>query len=605
MAYQNSVVQDVKDRLNISDVVGSYIQIKKAGTNYKANCPFHSEKTSSFMVSPSKQIWHCFGCGEGGDVFGFVMKFENVDFNQAIKILADRAGVQLPKFSPQHQQQEDYKERLLAANELAARYYYEVLRKSSLAKDARDYLSNRKLQAETVKDWLIGYAPGDFHSLENFLFKKGFNSKELIDAGLSSKSERGTYDRFFDRVTFPIRNYTGDVVGFTARILKDDKKAAKYVNSPETLVYSKGRVIFGLYQAKQAIRKSDSAIIVEGNMDVISAHQAGFQNVVASSGTAFTVEQLQVLARLTKNLKFAFDTDAAGVLAARRTLDLALQQGFNVYIVKIEGAKDPDELIKKNPQAFTKAALDAPLYIDFFFEKSFENYEPSSVQSKKKVVNDLVPLLRNLTDQVELSHYVNILAQRLGTDEKTVYGLMARNRSETAPEKRVNNSKDKVVSEAVPETLVKTRSYQLEQRIIGYTLFDPVLRSEITTDVEPDEFREEPFRKIYTFVLQSHKQSPEADPTEALYKALPHFSEVAKVAAFMIESEYNQAESREGFRANFMAILREFKNITTKARMRVLVSEMVLAEQKKDKESLAILNKKFLELSQHLKKFGN
>ena len=422
-----SIIEEIKDRLNVADVISSYIQIKKAGTNYKANCPFHNDTSPSLMISPSKQIWHCFGCGAGGNVFGFVMQYENIDFPECIEILAAKAGIQLPKFSKQQSAQAEEYQKLERMHDLAAKFYNQILEKSSLAIEARAYIKKRGLTAETVRDWQIGFAPGDFHTLELFLQKKGFTEKELLAAGLSSKSDRGIYDRFVNRVTFPIRNYAGAIVGFTARTLDSDAKAAKYINSPETSIYHKGKVIFGLNQAKQEIRKLDCAIVVEGNMDVISCHQAGFKNVVGSSGTAFTYDQLGLLARLTKNLTFAFDTDVAGMIATRRALDLALSQGFNVYILKIVDAKDPDEMIKRDPQSFAAAVKDAQLYMDYFFEKTFENYDPGSITQKKSISQSLVPLIEKLTDPLELAHYVRLLSQRLGVSEKVIHELFTKN----------------------------------------------------------------------------------------------------------------------------------------------------------------------------------
>ncbi|MBU6447622.1 DNA primase [Patescibacteria group bacterium] len=590
MPQANSSIQEIKDRLNIVDVLSSYIQLKKAGTNYKATCPFHHEKTASLMVSPSKQIWHCFGCGEGGDIFGFMMKYENVDFPEALRMLAERAGVELPKFTRENAAQEQYKDKLYRINGLAARFYHETLMKSHAAEAARKYLQQRGLTQSTLRDWQIGYSPSEFHVLENFMLKKGFSLKELVDAGVSSKSPKGdVYDRFFGRITFPIVNYSGETAGFTARILDDSAKAAKYVNSPETQVYSKGRVIFGLYQAKQEIRKQDSAIVVEGNMDVITAHQAGFKNVVASSGTAFTYEQLQMLARLTKNLKFAFDTDAAGATATRRALESALQLGFTVYILNIKNAKDPDELIKKDPKLFAEAAENAPLYLDYFFEKSFENYDPTSVQQKKTIAASLVPLLRQLSDPLEAAHYIRLLSQRLNTPEKTVYELIARQKVQTP---------QRAAAQQQPAPLVKPKSFQLEQKILGYALFRPEYAREIFENCADSDFLDaEPQQ-----VIVALRNKP-AEQSEDEFIAGLHEQELAKLALFMVESEYHQLDNPAVFDKQYRQTLREFVTNNVKIAMKSVMTEMALAEQKKDKEKINELNKKFLELSKNLTKF--
>lgn len=590
MPQANSSIQEIKDRLNIVDVLSSFIQLKKAGTNYKATCPFHHEKTASFMISPSKQIWHCFGCGEGGDIFGFVMKYENVDFPEALRMLAERAGVELPKFTRENAEQEQYKDKLYRINGLAARFYHETLMKSHAAEAARKYLQQRGLTQSTLRDWQIGYSPSEFHVLENFMLKKGFSLKELVDAGMSSKSPKGdVYDRFFARITFPIVNYSGETAGFTARILDDSAKAAKYVNSPETQIYSKGRVIFGLYHAKQEIRKQDCAIVVEGNMDVVTAHQAGFKNVVASSGTAFTYEQLQMLARLTKNLKFAFDTDAAGATATRRALESALQLGFTVYILNIKNAKDPDELIKKDPNLFAEAAQNAPLYLDYFFEKSFENYDPASVQQKKTIAASLVPLLRQLSDPLEAAHYVRILSQRLNTPEKTIYELIARQKAQTSK---------MAAAQQQPSPLLKPKNYQLEQKIVGYALFRPEYAKEIFDNC-PDSYFSDPGLQPSVTALRSKTEGQSPDD----FIAGLHEPELAKLALFMVESEYHQLDNPAVFDKQYRQTLREFVTNNVKIAMKSVMTEMALAEQKKDKEKINELNKKFLELSKNLTKF--
>lgn len=614
----SNITQDIKDRLNIVDVLSSYIQLKKSGTNYKAVCPFHHEKTASLMISPAKQIWHCFGCGEGGDIFGFVMKYENMEFAETLKTLAERAGVELPKFSKQNVEQDKYKAVLYKINDWAAKYYHQVLLQSSAAEAARKYLTGRGLTAKAIADWQIGFGPNDSHLLENFLLKKGFDAKQLLDAGVSAKSQRGDiYDRFFNRITFPIKNYAGDVVGFTARVLDPEAKTAKYINSPETAIYSKSKIIFGLYQAKQAIRKEDCALVVEGNMDVVTAHQAGFENTVASSGTAFTYDQLQTLARLTKNLKFAFDTDSAGAQATLRALDSALALGFSVYIVRIQNAKDPDEAIKKDPKAFAQAVKEAPLYLDYFFEKSFENFDPNSVQEKRRITTVLVPMLKKLADPLDSAHYTRLLAQRLNVPEKTIYELLAKIKSPTTPFITRANTlpKQSAISGIKADSvtpLVKTKSYQLEQKILGYALFSQKYRDEILPLLGPETFINPAtagiYKQLQAFAAQN-KGDFNADKflnelasqaKEDLLDPAASQAELAKMALFMVESEYHQLDNEALFDKDFHKEFKDFLNIDTKLQMQNLISAMISAEQKQDKQELEQLKAKFQELSQKL-----
>lgn len=603
----NPIVAEIKDRLNIADVISSYIPVKKAGTNYKANCPFHQEKSASLMISPSKQIWHCFGCNEGGNVFSFVMKYENLEFGEALKILAERAGVQLPKYSKEAVQADQYKERLIKINDLAANFYAQVLQKSSVGKIAREYLDRRGLNSQTIKDWQIGFAPDEFHILENVLVKKSFSKQELVDAGVSSKSQRGgIYDRFFNRITFPIKSYSGDIVGFTARVVetpalseKNPVKGAKYVNSPQTEIYNKSRIIFGLYQAKQAIRKEDCAVIVEGNMDVISCHQAGFKNVIASSGTALTYEQLQILSRLTKRLKFAFDADLAGDTATRRALDLALRLGFSVYIIKIEGAKDPDELIKKDPKLFSRAVKEAPLYLDYFFDKEFANYNPSSIDSKKKIFSALLPLIEQLSDPLEKDHYVKKLSQKTYVYEKTILESMAPSGFKPAKLEEGGGKAEKPI--------VKNRFYVMEQHILGYALFDDQHFNAVKSVVAADDFQDQNISKIYESLLLVRSKNG-LFSVEKFIDSLNNekgseLQGVAQEALFVVESEYSDSEEQSYFQSDFKQILNEFKTFSIKSKMAAIVSNLAIAENNKNKSEVLSLNKEFLELSKALKSY--
>lgn len=586
MAITNPIIQEIKDRINIVDFISGYIPTKKAGANYKASCPFHNEKTASLMISPSKQIWHCFGCGEGGDIFGFLMRYENLEFREALKVLADKAGVQLPKYGTENKEEDAYREKLLKINDASARFYNEVLKKASAADTAREYLKGRGLSGETINEWQIGFAPRDSHALEKFLHSKGVSEKEYLDSGVGAKSASGEYyDRFFNRITFPIKNYTGDVVGFTARVLEADVKAAKYINSPETAIYNKSRVIFGLFQAKNEIRKQDFAVVVEGNMDVVSCHQAGFKNVVASSGTAFTPEQLSSLARLTKNLKFAFDSDQAGLSATRRTLGLALEQGFNVYILKIADAKDPDELVRKNPEAFKDAVEHAPSYLDYFFEKAFQDFNPNSVEQKKKIAAELTPLIQQLTDPLEVAHYAKNMATMLGVDEKTVYAMLQK-------KPQVNRASQSTPKQETAEgeikqfRLVKPQSFYLEQKILGYFLLNKKYADLLREQVSPDDFLDQEIKE--EFIAQLNGAGNE------------NLSELAKMALFVVESEYTQLDNSLAFERELDQVLKTFKNNALKIKMKNLTTEMVVAEKIKDKEKLARLNQEFLQLSKEL-----
>ena len=327
--------QAIKDRLDIVQIIGEYIPLKKAGANWKANCPFHNEKSPSFMVNAEKQFWHCFGCSKGGDVFSFLQEMEGMDFPEALKILADRAGVKIDTFASEVNKSQ--KNRILEINNKAAYFFHHFLLEMPASGGARDYLKRRELKQETIEEWKVGFIPEQWDLLTQYLLKKGNSIDDLLASGLTIKKDGGgVYDRFRGRIMFPLWDMHGNIVGFTGRVLVEtEKSGGKYVNTPQTLVYDKSRILYGLNFAKTEIKSKDFTVLVEGQMDVVACHQAGMKNVVASSGTALTFEQIKLLKRYSNNIAIAFDADAAGQNAAKRGIDLALEQGMNIKIIQI------------------------------------------------------------------------------------------------------------------------------------------------------------------------------------------------------------------------------------------------------------------------------
>jgi DNA primase len=574
----DSTIQEIKDRLNIAEVIGGYIQVKKAGSAFKALCPFHHEKTPSMQISPQKQIWHCFGCGEGGDVLSFVQKYENLEFKETLRLLADRAGVQLPNFKPEDRQKENEKDILYRINDFASRFYHEVLFNDKKGIEALEYLKKRALTAETIKQWRIGYAPEDFHSLEMALGKKGVNNKDAINAGVLIKNDRGQiYDRFRGRITFPIFDLQNRVLGFSARILPklDDGKTGKYINSPQTLIYDKSKVLFGLNFAKLGLRKTGECLIVEGQMDCISAHQSGIDNAVASSGTALTENQLDILSRFTKNLKFCFDADVAGLIATRRAIDAYLGRDFLVKVVNLGGAKDPDELIRENKEAFLKLVENAPLFLDYYLDKAFLNFNAKSVEQKKNIAKDVLPLVKALIDPVEQDHYIRLIADKMNIQESAV-------RASLASIKANVHSKPlsiQVKSKGKPGITL----LGLEKEVLGGMI----------KFKEMKEMAEENFDAV---------DFENADILSEIKKVLSgtsaNNSTVAKEAVFMVES---LIESMEG---NSEAVLRQlFKSLyflrvlSLKKQLLRLQAEIKFAEQQKEENRIKELNKEIFELT--------
>lgn len=415
--------EEVRARLNIEDVVGEYVQLKRAGRNFKGLSPFSGEKTPSFMVSPDKHIWHDFSSNKGGDIFTFIMEVEGMDFRQALEHLARKAGVDLTVYESKGSQDlARRKKRLQEANDLAAQYYQHSLLKNQ---HAIDYVfKQRGLSKKIVQDFKIGYAPTGGNALVQFLTKKGFTKYELADAGLTN---RFGGDLFRGRMTVPLMDATGQVIGFTARILGgDDPNAPKYLNTPQTLLYDKSRHVFGLSQAKEAIRTKDYAVIVEGNLDVVSSHQAGVAEVVATAGTAMTEQHLRALKRLSGHVRLAFDSDKAGIAATERAIPIASSVGVELTIISLpEGAKDPDELIQQDVALWQAAIDSSEPAVDWILTQYSQREDITTASGKRQFTTAALNVVRQLQDPIEREHYEKKVAEMVGSSMEAVKAKLA------------------------------------------------------------------------------------------------------------------------------------------------------------------------------------
>lgn len=419
--------EEVRARLNIEDVIGEYVQLKRAGRNFKGLSPFSGEKTPSFMVSPDKHIWHDFSSGKGGDIFSFVMEVEGMDFRQALEHLARRAGVDLSIYqSARSGEIAKKKKRLLEAHRLASQYYQQSLLSNQHA--LQYVFKKRGLSKEIVRDFQIGYAPSSGDALVQFLTKKGFSKGELADAGLTN---RFGGDLFRGRMMVALMDSGGQVIGFTARIIEDDPNAPKYLNTPQTLLYDKGRHVFGLSQAKEAIRSHDYTVIVEGNMDVISSHQAGETMVVATAGTAMTEHHLKALSRLSAQVRLAFDGDKAGIAATERAIPIAQTVGVELTIITLPGeAKDPDELIQQDAALWRKAIESAEPAVDWLLGQYESRVDMKTAAGKRQYTSAGLNLVRALSDPVDQDHYVQVMARTTGASIEALREKMSQGASE-------------------------------------------------------------------------------------------------------------------------------------------------------------------------------
>jgi len=417
-------LEEIKNRLNIVDVIGDYLRLEKAGGNWRGLCPFHNEKSPSFMVSEEKQIWHCFGCQKGGDVFSFVMEMEGMEFREALKILAEKAGVELKTVNPKVAEK---KNRALEILELATKFYEFQLWEGPGKGKILSYLHDRGLRDETIKEFRLGYAPKGWRNMLDFLTKRGYGVNEISEAGLvirkegNQGGEQNYYDRFRSRIMFPIAEYSGRVVGYSARVAPgEDESQAKYINSPETGVYHKSKILYGIDKAKGEIKHADFILLVEGNMDVIATSQLGIKNVVAVSGTALTPEQVDILKRYTKNFRIFFDMDSAGEGATRKSIKLCLAKDVSVSVVELPTGKDAAELAKDDPSALERSIGSTKDAMEYVIERAMVKFDKGTAHGKRMIAENVIEIIESFQNGIEKSHWIKKLADELDVKEQAL-----------------------------------------------------------------------------------------------------------------------------------------------------------------------------------------
>jgi len=498
-------VEEIKSKLDIVDIVRGYIPLQQAGTNFRSPCPFHKEKTPSFMVSSVKQIWHCFGCGLGGDIFSFVMKQEGLEFGDALRYLAEKAGVQLERQAPEAREE---KSRILDLLDLASRYYHQALLKSPKAAFARSYVESRGLDASLIDEFRIGYSLPDGDALCTFLLSKKYTAHDMLNAGLGFKKEQGygLLDRFRNRLMIPIRNVHGTVVGFGARQLDPNEKMGKYINSPQTAYYDKSKIVFGLDKARNDIRAKCFVILVEGYMDFFALYQAGIKNVAAISGTALTLEQIKLIKRFTDTVYFSLDMDSAGSNATLRGLGLVLKEGIQAKVIclprKSDGTplyKDPDECMKKNPDDWASAVQHAKSFIEFHVDRALTPQVKSDSHKKKQAVRELFDVIALLPDRIEQDHWIRMLAKELSLSERILWEEF--NQKDRIPKKLVPATKH--THTQIPQQHVKP---DREDLLISILCKYPELCEDAQNTVSEVMFFKKDNAQVYTFLLSMYNK---------------------------------------------------------------------------------------------------
>jgi len=489
-----SVVDEVKQRTDIVDVVSQYAKLTKSGRTFRALCPFHSEKNPSFFVYPEQQSWHCFGaCNTGGDVFSFVMKKEHIDFGEALRQLAQRAGVTIPsRFEPGAESEE--RQKLYQINQAAAQYFHNLLN-SPAGEKTRGYLKERGFSPQTIADFQLGFSLDSWEALKQHLINIGYSEAELLTAGLIVEAESGkTHDRFRGKLMFPIFDVRGRITGFGARVLDDS--VPKYVNSPDTPIFDKSSSLYGINLAKDAIRQQNLAVIVEGYMDVITAHQNGFKNVVASMGTAVTEKQVNILKRLTKNMALALDADAAGGEAMLRCVSYENTLDAEVKVIILPRGKDPDDVIKEDAKAWQKLLEEALPIVDYTFNMVTSGVDLSTAKGKSSAVDKLLPIIAAIKDPIRQAHYLQKLAQLLKVSERSIEAALARVRPKQG---RGGEPKQEVTTP--PQPLL---SSPVEEYCLALLLQHPELKAS-AQELSPEYFENSENREIFIAWQRSDK----------------------------------------------------------------------------------------------------
>ncbi len=564
-----SPVEQIKERLSLVDVVSQYVKLTKAGKHHKGLSPFTKEKTPSFYVSPDRGLYHCFSTGKGGDIFTFVEEMEGVDFQGALKILAERAGVELKYES---QSLRDKRSRLYAVLKDAKLFYQDVLSKES---GVLKYLNSRGINEKSIKNFELGYAPDNWDSLTKKLTGLGYTKEELEKSGLS-KSREGKdsqYDIFRNRIVFPINDASRRTVGFSGRIFPDrekkDREGAKYLNTPETELFIKSRILYGYDKAKQSIRKHNFSILVEGQMDVVMSHQAGYTNTVAVSGTAFSEYHLNLLKRLSKNLLMAFDADDAGIASSGKSAALALLNRMDVKVSKLEEGIDPADLIKKNPEDWKKAIRNSTHIVEFYLDV-IESKEKDLRKRGLKAHELIIPLLAQIENRIDQAHFISLVASRLKSPEDVIWDEVKKIKYESV-----------VSEETKPQITEESRENQIIKELLGILLWQKNSKERC---VDCDKFEKELKRTIGDNIVNYSLKNPDKH----------------NELIFLAEVIYN---SRKDIENDIVELFNEFKKYSVKRELIEITKSLQEAEKAGDNDKIKKLFNRSMKLSKRLASF--
>ncbi|MBI5127444.1 DNA primase [Candidatus Roizmanbacteria bacterium] len=580
-------VEEIKKKLDIVEYIGSFVTLKKTGRNFKAICPFHNEKSPSFVVSPERQIWHCFGaCGEGGDVIKFLMKWENITFIEALRDLAQKTGITIKKVTFEDKVWKK-RERYFNMNLLAAEFFEYLLNEAKFGRKAMSYLLERGIKPATIKKFQLGYAPLSWDSLRMFLKKKKFTEEEMLENGLLVKGERGSYyDRFRGRLMFPIRDSRDFVIGFSGRTLDEKDKQAKYINTPETPIYHKRETLFGINLSKETIKKEKNVYVVEGEFDMITPYQSGFTNFVAIKGTALTNEQLLLLKRYTDKITLTLDSDAAGEESTKRGIEEAERLDLEVRIAKLSVGKDPDEAIKTDIKSF-KRALEKPIPIyDFLIDSAKNKYPDDTSFAKKNIADEVLPFVERITNPIIKSHYIKKMSKVLGVSEDSIETMIR-----TIKRKR----RQQISFKPKPQSMSKEdRQLTIEKYLLSYVFQDedPYRESDkIFSLISWPDFLLPVHQKIAKIFLENKSSEKKFDLDVLVVKFSPELKQVFDELYLFASVDHDLNDK------NIEKLVHEIKRYSIKREIKKILSE---EDTKDKKERLIALSKALKEVEINL-----
>lgn len=593
--------EEIRNRLDVAEVISEYLPLKPAGSgSFKALCPFHGEKTPSFYVSTEKQIWRCFGCNKGGDIFSFIMEMEGIGFREALEELAKKAGVELPKY--ERKQAANSNQFLYDMMTLSGKVYHAVLMEHESGEVARAYMKRRGITEELAKKFQLGYAPESWTFMHDFLKKKGYGEPRMEKAGLVKKKKtgKGYLDRFRHRLLVPLHDARGNIVGFTGRTMYtgDDAKGPKYLNSPETPIYNKRDVLYGLSFAKSAIRAEDAVIIVEGNLDIIASHKAGVQHIVASSGTALTESQLGLLKRFTKNLIFCFDGDSAGFKAAKRGIHLAQQEGFNVKVITIPDklGKDPDDVVQSSEEAWRELVKHPIPIMRYFISRHIGSADMNDVEIRRDAVHAVLDELSRIQDIIERDFWLDDIASKTGINRPALEAAL---RKKEGGQARAQKPIEPIKNETAPPKYSKLEEAGL--LIIGMMLAERVLfehgMNRLTDTILPKKLSD-----LYTKIIVSYNQAnlPQDAQWKSFFSSMrEHASEegrsIIDYAALLAEA-FSKDMDRTRLRSELDRHIDLLLSSKHKAKKHELEAQIREAEQSGNTEQLESLLASYKEL---------